>query len=99
MWMGDRHQRPRAPGRAASSDVGTGGVVPRRRALGGWTAPDGGLQPASWAGGRASDGGRAGGGGRAAADGGRPLQLTLREWRKKPTAGSYADGQMSVPSA
>jgi hypothetical protein len=24
---------------------------------------------------------------------------SLREWRKKPTAGRYADGQMSLPSA
>jgi hypothetical protein len=27
------------------------------------------------------------------------LPSTLQEWRKKPTAGLYADGQMSLPSA
>jgi hypothetical protein len=25
--------------------------------------------------------------------------VSLQEWRKKPTAGLYADGQMSLPSA
>jgi hypothetical protein len=47
MWMGYRRRRRRALGRAASSDVGTGGAVPHRRAAADGGSADGGGRAAA----------------------------------------------------